>query len=535
MIRRSDAVTEMDRTEVSRPLTWVLTALFALTISAVLVTEITVGRTPAPDLSTIRATSLLRHPFQFNRALLGEMHAWERALERESVVTRHIVPPYQLMLTSLLGVGNDQAFCGRRGWLHYRPEFEDLTGPGFLEEWVLAHRRLDLNDAGDPIQPDPVMALLDFKRQLRGIPLVVMPVPSKLAVHQETFASAGRASVFRPLRNPSYDRFCDRLRKAGILVFDVGTPIDKTEIDNPLYLETDTHWRPAAMQSVAEALASFLSSSVDLPPAAAAYVRVEATMESTGDLAALLSLPHWQRRYPRERVVIQRVFTPDGNPWTPDPDADVLLLGDSYTNVYSQKGLGWGESAGLAEQLSYYMRQPVDRIALNDGGAYTARQELAQEIARGRDRLRGKRVVIQQFAVRELSSGDWKMIELPEPPAAPPVPATAGVVTGEIATMSTVPDPGATPYRDCILSMRLRVVTAEAPLRMGDEVLVYAWGMQDGRLTETAGLRPGRRVELRIEPWADVAAKYDTYQRTELDDPDALLLTPYWGEVVRLP
>ncbi len=41
------------------------------------------------------------------------------------------------------------------------------------------------------------------------------------------------------------------------------------------------------------------------------------------------------------------------------------------------------------------------------------RQQLVRDLARGRDRLKGKRLVIWQFAMRDLLSGDWKLLDLP--------------------------------------------------------------------------------------------------------------------------
>ena len=111
-------------------------------------------------------------------------------------------------------------------------------------------------------------------------------------------------------------------------------------------------------------------------------------------------------------MTIQRVETAEGRSWKADPRADVLLLGDSFTNIYSQSDLGWGTGAGLAEQLSYYLGHPIDRLALNSGGALNTRQRLAQDLATGNDRLAGKKVVVYQFAVRELAIGDWRVIEL---------------------------------------------------------------------------------------------------------------------------
>ena len=78
--------------------------------------------------------------------------------------------------------------------------------------------------------------------------------------------------------------------------------------------------------------------------------------------------------------------------------------------------LGWGDSAGLVEHLARVLDRPVDRIVQNDDGAYATRERLRQDMASGSDRLRGTRVVVLQFAARELATGDWKRIELPTTP-----------------------------------------------------------------------------------------------------------------------
>jgi len=83
-------------------------------------------------------------------------------------------------------------------------------------------------------------------------------------------------------------------------------------------------------------------------------------------------------------------------------------LGDSFTNIYSDPSLKWGESAGLAEHLAYHLQTGVDVIALNDGGVNGCRQQLARRPAM----LAGKRLVIWQFATRDftLKAGEWKKI-----------------------------------------------------------------------------------------------------------------------------
>jgi alginate O-acetyltransferase complex protein AlgJ len=55
---------------------------------------------------------------------------------------------------------------------------------------------------------------------------------------------------------------------------------------------------------------------------------------------------------------------------------------------------------------------PVDVICRNDDGSHATREMLVQELRRGRDRLEGKRLVVWEFAARELASGDWKVLQL---------------------------------------------------------------------------------------------------------------------------
>ena len=179
----------------------------------------------------------------------------------------------------------------------------------------------------------------------------------------------------------------------------------------PQYLATDTHWRPEAMELVAERLAAFVTERVTLPAVRAPQWRTEdQEVVNFGDTLLMLDLPRRQQRYPAERALIRRVLEPDGTLWRPDRSADVLVLGDSFSNIYSLASLGWGDAAGLIEQLSHALERPVDRIVQNDDGAFATRSMLLRG---GPDRLAGKRVIIWQFAERELAFGDWQMIDVP--------------------------------------------------------------------------------------------------------------------------
>jgi alginate O-acetyltransferase complex protein AlgJ len=235
-----------------------------------------------------------------------------------------------------------------------------------------------------------------------------MPTPVKPGVHPEHLVRR-YDSTTTLLQNPSYATLLDDLDRQGVIVFDPADTLAAARFAAPQYLSSDTHWRPETMEAVVEGLASVIETRVPLPSAADPGHRLERVeVKNVGDIARMLDLPDDARLGFTEAVWVRRVLLADGSPWRSTREADVLLLGDSFSNIYTLESMGWGTSAGLAEQLSYTLRRPVDRIVQNDEGAFATRALLAQEP----ERLTGKRVVVYQFSARELAFGDWRVIAL---------------------------------------------------------------------------------------------------------------------------
>ena len=419
--REAQAAREVGHTDVSRGVALGLAGAFGLLLLAVLALE--VGRdvarsgTPWAELRAgLREARLAlgSSPLAANRRLLAGMSAFEDALEDRSAVTGHALPPVQYLLTEHLRVGNEQVVLGSRGWLYFRPALDYLTGPGFLDPARLA-RAASAGEGRQP-QPDPLPAIADFGAQLaeQGIGLVVVVTPVKAALHPEGLEPA-LAGADLPLENPSFGRFLERLAEMEIPAYAPGPRLAEAlrERGWPQFLRTDTHWTTHAMENAAEGLAGFLVRHVALAERRpVAYERHQAWVEGSGDLVALLKLPRGARPFPAERVLTRPVVGPEGEPWAPDPHADVLLLGDSFTNIYSLGTLGWGDAAGLAEQLSHVLDRPVDRLVQNDEGAFATRAMLARVAMTDPERLARTRVVVWQFAARELAFGDWRLIDL---------------------------------------------------------------------------------------------------------------------------
>ena len=355
--------------------------------------------------------SLLPRLLAVNRHLARRIKLYENALDDGAVLALSLRSPVQALLTSI-GVGNEKAYVGRDGWLFFAPGVRSITGPGFLDPDQLQRRARSGDGFSTPPQPDPRKAILHFRDQLaeRGIELVVMPTPVKPTIHPE-FLAGRLGGMSQPVRNRSFDAFLSGLQDAGIRVYDPAPLLMQRKSTGPQYLATDTHWRPDAVAAVAQDLAAAIDDlpQVDLPP----WRRTSASFTQRGDIARMLDLPAWQQRISAETTTVMEVHAANGPGGSLDNTADVLLLGDSFSNIYSFEGMGWGAHAGLAEQLAFALNRPVDRLSRNDAGAHASRQRLVDALKRDPTRLDGKRLVIWQFAERELAIGDWKLLNLP--------------------------------------------------------------------------------------------------------------------------
>lgn len=540
--REEIAKREIGRTVVSRGLAIALSVFFLAAVFLVPLGQLRFDRLHghAIALRPLPGNVPAAFPAKVNRlnnTVLENIDIVEKTLEEQSFLRQAFLPPLQYVLLRFLGQGNDKAIPGRGGWLHFAPAVEYLTGPPFLDPDQRRKREMAHKLWEPPLHADPLEAIVDFQRQLarRGIELIVLPVPVKVAIHPEKLSARRVDGRDGTLANRSWPAFAAALRENGVRLFDARPVLARyAAASGDAYLATDTHWLPGAMAAVAGELARVIVAGTPGLRGGTDFQLLPQQVAGQGDLARMFILPKNTTLFAEQEVQLSQVTTGRQELWQPDPRSPVLLLGDSFANIYSSSGLGWGRGAGLAEQLSHALRLPVDLLARNDGGAYVTREMLAGELARGRDRLAGKRLVIWQFAERELAFGDWKKTELRlgEPVQSDffVAPADREVeVTGVVAEVSRSPRPGAVPYRDNILTLHLVDLRSENGQAASGQALVYAWGMRDNRLTDLATLRPGDTVTLALTGWEAVEGTYGSYRRTALDDEMLELETPNWG------
>jgi len=343
-----------------------------------------------------------------NQRLLTNIEDYELDLEERAPLIEALVPSVNLLVTDLLRGSTESVYPGRRGWLFFRPDVEYVTGRGFLDPAIL-----DARLAADPAQtPDPLLAIVELRDALsrRGSELLVVPAPVKPTIYPEAY-SKRYEDRDGAIQNPSFATFLQRLDEVDIAYVDLAASLSEAKAGGaePLFLRTDTHWTPAGMLVAADAIAvavETLALEWEQPPAEFTSSQVE--VRNLGDTMALLRPREEFAAGRMEVVTVDQVSTSGGQPWVADANAEILFLGDSFANIYSLPTLGWGSAAGLVEHVSASLGRSVDVLNLNDNGSYGTRLMLAGQIRQGRDRLAGKKVVVYEFASRELAFGDWR-------------------------------------------------------------------------------------------------------------------------------
>ncbi|MDD4267526.1 MAG: hypothetical protein PHO07_19530 [Pirellulales bacterium] len=372
-----------------------LTGAFVATIFGVglLQSGIEVSRGQRP-----RAADLfLKKPTEAN------LRAYERNLEEASWFAEKVRPTVQYARFALLGDAGPKTILGRDGWLFYRPGVRYL-----IEPWP--------PQAGCGVgQGDPVPAILDFRDQLdgRGIELLVVPVPGKASVYPEMLTERAPAPG-QPLAGHTR-KIIAQLEEAGVAVVDLFEVFERAKRGEEAggkteyYLRQDTHWSPEGMRLAAQATARKLLELGRVERGQVQYDLKPIAVERRGDIVRMMQAPRIERCFPAETIdCTQVVHRQSGEVYCDDPDAEILVLGDSFLRIYEQDAPG---SGGMIAHLARELGAPLASL-VNDGGASTlVRQALARKPAL----LANKKVVVWELIERDIRFGieGWRKVPLP--------------------------------------------------------------------------------------------------------------------------
>ncbi|MCP3919295.1 MAG: hypothetical protein GY711_27465 [bacterium] len=412
----------------------------------------------------------------FGSIEVQRLRRFEDDLREASFLHRHVTPHYNRGLFAAFGRGNERAVPMGDGRLQYGEDLDALTS---REHWADA--------AAD--------AVVDFRDQLaaRGVQLVLVPVPPKALVDPRFERALERV--------PAFARFAERIDAAGVPAVDL--PGDAE------FLPRDTHWTPRTMAAAAAATAATVRERLGRAPQPTVEFGTRTQRVSgAGDLVGML---HWPTRFaawPEMELEVEQVPR-----FVPDPAAEVLLLGDSFTRVFSDPDLGLGASAGFDAHLAKELGAGLDVIAVPGGGTLAVRETLA----RRSDGLAGKRVVVWQFSLRDLAADGerWRKVALAEGAVRAPERGRI-VVEAEITEATRVPR--GFDYVLLLSVYEYRVVRTLEGEAADDTLWIAHVSITDFEETPAATLAVGLEQRLTLEPLAE---HYDLEETSWVDDTQA--------------
>ena len=334
------------------------------------------------------------------------LREYEREMEEASWVAKELRPRTQYAQFRFLQDAGDKALIGRDGWMFYKPGVRYLT-------------ERPAPPTPDAPPNDPLPAIVDFRGQLarRGIRLLVMIAPNKESIYPEMLSR--RAENIEVLMGPQTQQLLDELQTAGVEVVDLFEVFRAAKQRQthasaaPFYLAQDSHWSPAGIEVAAKAAAQHILSAGWVQRGTLAYDHRPAPVRRLGDVIRMLQVPQIEQNIAPEDIPCQQIVRQDDqSPYQDDPDAGILILGDSFLRIYEQDE---PRSAGFIAGLARELWQPVASI-VNDGGASTL---VRQELHRRPRLLVNKKLVIWEFVERDIRLGTEGWQAVPLPPSTP--------------------------------------------------------------------------------------------------------------------
>ena len=433
------------------------------------------GNSPAANpTGWVPATELFN--IQTDKGIVHHLKDFEDKLE-DAPFTE---PPRRLIQRSLvnspLREGNSKTRIGREGWLYLQTALDALTGYGPLKPEPDSVAK----DPGRSAWHAPLDAIKTFAGQLNefGVELMVVPIPVKPMIYPEHLGHGAGAPVTHPDAAAFYSRIS---ALPNVEVIDLSEAFWKLKDKGRVFLKQDTHWTPAAMELAAQVISKRVATRPWHTPGNNLQPAGSEKRRSRGDLVEKLDVG--TGIFMEEMVEVTPITGT-----TRDQDSPILLLGDSFTNIYADAiGLDWGTGAGFAEHLAFNLGVPLDVIAINGGAATGVREAIAQR--KGSIALmKKKKILIWAIAARDLllaESGareagvEWQDVSFNNEPASTGA-GNKAKIRATLLTKPDLPDPKSTTYTTLLYAAEYHVDSVlEGNLEPEDEgriaVIHYAF------------------------------------------------------------
>jgi len=193
-----------------------------------------------------------------------------------------------------------------------------------------------------------------------------------------------------PKSNKGHQAWIDALRAAGVAVIDPTDVLWEQRQDVALFPKTDTHWTPAAMRLTARQIAPWVRQHLGPGVLRSNFSGRDIAYAFHGD-----SSPLKTSSTPDLHVTLTQTLE-NGRPAVFDDSAPVLVIGDSYAQIFAE------QSAGFPHLLAAEIGAPVQSKAeVGIRASDMAAQAQAPNV------LEHKKVVILVFSLRKIVVNRW--------------------------------------------------------------------------------------------------------------------------------
>ena len=459
-----------------------------------------------------------------NQSLNEHLKSFEKNLETAFFAET----PRKLIQSTLslspLKEGNRNVRIGKDGWLFLDDAIESLTGQG------------PFHDGPFPFQKDgnsPADAIKRFADQLDnfGARLILISIPSKAMIYPEKI----NHNIKGPISHPDAQRLVSELNSLPNLdVLDLTRSLFNLKKDKKVFLKQDTHWTPEAMEEAAKIIANHIKSmdinidKVNLNP------KQKEGRKAYGDLVEKINI--WDGSFNQESVIAKPI---KGN--TRDRNSKIILLGDSFTNIYSSnEGLGWGNNAGLPEHIASNVGTPIDVISINGGGATKVRKKLAQRRGSSED-MKNKKVVIWAITCRDLFLSQeqcidrnisWDNVSFNKRPLEKKPTNNKITIRAKLIEKPKIPDPNQTTYKDLLYGADYEIIetiSGQVP-EEGKKIAIVNWAFKNRVLLPSANYEIGSVRNLQLMPFEEMKDLQTLEQMYEGDNFDLFWELPKTSE-----
>ena len=415
-------------------------------------------------------------------------------------------PPRRFVQTILskgpLHEGNSKTRIGKNGWFFLKTSLDSLTGYGSIKT-----EPTSVSKAPSPIHwQSPLKTIKRFAEQLYefGVHLVIVSIPVKPMIYPEHLGQTTQG----PVIHPDSDIFYSALRSLpNVDVLDLTLPLFKLKSNSKVFLKQDTHWSPEGMEETAKIIAEHIKSKGWDYNKNVLKTNNNESRSSLGDLVENLNT--YGKNFDKETVMATPV---EGQ--TIDRESSIVLLGDSFTNIYStDTTLNWGKHAGLADHIALHLGGSLDVIAINGGGATRVRKKLASRKGSAAS-MKKKRAVIWAITSRDLFLSStsahearvhWEDVVFdnrePEPNLISRVRVRA-----KILSKPKLPDPKSTTYTALLYGADYEILeTTSGKIETdGNKIAVMHWAYKNRQMLPSSNYKIGEERILNLIPFDEI-------------------------------